>query len=335
MPAVASRALVSVIVAVYQGERYIRGAVRSALAQSYADLEVLVVDDGSTDGTLAALEGITDPRLRVMTQPNAGTATARNAALAIARGKYIAFLDADDRWFREKIEIEVGLLADAPGPAIAYSSFFAVDDDGRVLHPGAICMASGNVFGALLDGDNFLLPSLSVFHRGIFDAIGAFDTGRYHEDHDVLLRATRRFPAYPTGRRLGFYRQSTSGKCRAILCDYERARGEELELVDGLTEQFTAEEIGRLRRNVLRGLYVRFLMYGYSDHARRLQGEVDLRALGGSGKGRLARFFAMTGINLLVAGRATVNAAYRLTIAGPWYPELRSADVDYDAARAE
>lgn len=323
-----SETLVSVIVAVYQGERLIVGAVRSALAQTHRELEVWVVDDGSSDGTLAALATIDDPRLKVIAQANAGTASARNAALARARGRYVAFLDADDRWFPEKLAIEVALLANAAGPAIAYSSFFAIDDRGRLLRPGAIGRASGNVFGALLDGDNFLVPSLCLFDRVIFDAIGLFDVTRYHEDFDLFLRATKRYPAYPTGRRLGLFRHSTEGKCRSILRDYERARREELELVDGLASRLNDEETRRLRTNVLRALYERFLTYGYPAHARRLQAEVDLASLEGSLKGRLAIVFARTGINALSLARRIVNAACGLVLSRRWRMQLRAMNFD-------
>jgi glycosyltransferase involved in cell wall biosynthesis len=92
---VADEALVSVIIPAYQAERFVAGAVRSALRQTHRTLEVIVVDDGSTDGTAARLATIRDPRLRVLRQENAGTAAARNAALAEAQGSYVAFLDSD------------------------------------------------------------------------------------------------------------------------------------------------------------------------------------------------------------------------------------------------
>jgi len=187
--------LVSVVIPVHQGERYIVGAVQSALAQTHRALEVIVVDDGSTDGTAARLATIDDPRLFVMHQSNAGTAAARNAALARARGQFIAFLDSDDRWFPDKIASELSVLRDAPqAMGIAYSSLYSVDDAGRLLHVPPVRRDSGSVFDLLIDGEHFLAPSLCLFDRRIIDAIGTFDTRRYHEDHDFMLRATKRFP---------------------------------------------------------------------------------------------------------------------------------------------
>ena len=209
--------LVSVIIPVYQGEAFVEGAVRSALAQTHRALEVFVVDDGSTDATLARLARIDDDRLRVLRQPNAGTAAARNNALAHARGAYIAFLDCDDRWFPDKIATELAVLQRAGEPAIAYGAHYAVDDRGALLHAAPLRRHSGPAFDLMIDGEDFLMPSLCLFDRRIFDAIGTFDESRYHEDHDLILRATRRFPIYPTLRRQTVYRQTTGGKARKIL----------------------------------------------------------------------------------------------------------------------
>lgn len=90
--------LVTVIVPAYNAEEYIEEALQSVLSQALWDLEVLVIDDGSTDSTAQLAEQFKDPRCRVIRKPNGGVSSARNAGLARASGKYISFLDADDRW---------------------------------------------------------------------------------------------------------------------------------------------------------------------------------------------------------------------------------------------
>src|SRR5438067_366565 len=97
--------LVSVIIPVYQGENRVCRAVQSALDQRYPYVEVIVVDDGSTDGTMAQLQAIANPRLTVVTQANQGVAAARNLGIAMATGNYLAFLDDDDWWLPEKLGI--------------------------------------------------------------------------------------------------------------------------------------------------------------------------------------------------------------------------------------
>jgi succinoglycan biosynthesis protein ExoM len=326
-------ALVSVIMPVYQGQGLVLGAVRSALNQTHRDLEVLVVDDGSSDATLAVLATIRDPRLIVLRQPNAGTAAARNRALAQARGRYIAFLDCDDRWFPTKIETEINVLQHAPEPiAVAYSSYYAVDDRGRLLNPAPKRDVSGSVLDALLDGEDFLIPSTCLFDRRIFDSVGNFEIGRFHEDHDFVLRVAQRFPVYPTRERFVVYRQSTSGKCRGVLADFQRARAEELSLLPSFAATLTADQLRRLEQNVLRSLYFRFLMYGFSDHARRLSSEVDLGVLGITKKGLLAALFAKTGINLLIVARTIIQGLHLLFRQDAWKKRLAQSclDLGYD-----
>ncbi|HTV73147.1 MAG TPA: glycosyltransferase [Candidatus Acidoferrales bacterium] len=321
--------LVSVIIPVYQGERFIVGAVRSALNQTHRTLEVWVVDDGSTDKTLERLATIDDPRLHVLRQANAGTAAARNAAIAQAQGEYFAFLDSDDRWFPQKIATELAILQAAPEPiGIAYSAHYAVDEQGRLLHEAPVRRHVGNAYDLMLDGEDFLMPSLCLFDRRIFDAVGLFNAQCFHEDYDFIIRATRHFPIYPTGSRLAVYRQTTGGKCRSILHDYERAREEELALVRELAPAFTPDEAARLRNNTLRSLYLRFLMYDFQENAKRLAPEVDFTGLHGSTKGRLGLLFAKTGINLIAPARRGVQAFHRRTRQGWWRRHLAASRLE-------
>jgi glycosyltransferase involved in cell wall biosynthesis len=97
------RSLISCIVPVFNGERYLREALDSICAQSYRPLEIIVADDGSTDGT-AALVAVFGDQVRYLRQSNQGPAAARNLGIRAAKGEFVAFLDADDLWHREKLE---------------------------------------------------------------------------------------------------------------------------------------------------------------------------------------------------------------------------------------
>ncbi len=117
----ASPGLVSVVIPAYNGAPWIEQCVLSVLAQTYRELQIIVVDDGSTDATETILQGMHDARLRVIRQPNRGVAAARNSALQHANGEFAAFLDQDDLWKPEKVSSQVEFLRARPHVVGVYS----------------------------------------------------------------------------------------------------------------------------------------------------------------------------------------------------------------------
>ncbi len=128
-----SQPLVSIIIPVYNGEKYLGAAIESALAQSWERREVIVVNDGSTDESLAVMESYR-PRVRVIDQPNRGACNARNAGLREAVGDYIQYLDQDDLLHPEKISIQMRDLLDEPEETLACGRLFTFKDDVTDCH---------------------------------------------------------------------------------------------------------------------------------------------------------------------------------------------------------
>lgn len=127
--------LVSVIVPAFNSERYIRDSVTSALAQTHAELEVLVIDDASSDRTtdLVRQMAVADGRVKLLTQSlNRGPGAARNRGIEVAQGKYIAFLDADDIWEREKLALQLKFMQSG-GIAFSYTAYALIAENGRSL----------------------------------------------------------------------------------------------------------------------------------------------------------------------------------------------------------
>ncbi len=124
---------VTVVVPLYQTERYIAETLASVLVQTFDDFEVLVIDDGSCDAGPALARATGDSRVRVITQANRGLAGARNTGIREARGTYIALLDADDRWHCEKLARHVALLDARPDVGLSYSASRLIGDDGEDL----------------------------------------------------------------------------------------------------------------------------------------------------------------------------------------------------------
>lgn len=129
--------LVSIITPCYNGEKYIAETIESVLAQSYTHWEMIIVDDGSTDGTARIAAGYAqrEPRVRLMRQQNAGTASARNAALRQAEGRYIALLDADDLWEPEFLARQLDFMRRQKALCVC-SAYRHIDETGReIQHP--------------------------------------------------------------------------------------------------------------------------------------------------------------------------------------------------------
>src|SRR5262245_28691418 len=123
---------VSVVVPTFDAEACLREAVRSVFGQTWPDWELIVVDDGSTDGTGAYLAALNHPRVRVISLPHCGNpARVRNAGLAAATGTLVAFLDADDRWLPRKLEMQVSDLVGHPPARWSYTDMSRIDAAGR------------------------------------------------------------------------------------------------------------------------------------------------------------------------------------------------------------
>lgn len=176
-----SRPLVSVVVPVYNGEAFLTQAIHSVLSQTYAPIEVLAVDDGSTDHSPAILAGMAG--IRVIRQPNQGVAAARNAGIAASLGDFIALLDQDDVWLPGKISAQMDrLLAD---PVLDY----ALTTQQRFVEPGVEVPAWVRA-GSLEKPVGGFEPSAAVIRRSAFTRIGLFDT-RFIQgsDADWFFRA--------------------------------------------------------------------------------------------------------------------------------------------------
>jgi glycosyltransferase involved in cell wall biosynthesis len=186
---------VSVIIPAYNAEAFIADAVSSALEQTYRDLEVIVVDDGSTDGTLARLAGFGD-RIRVHQQPNRGVAMARNTGVGLARGGWIAFLDADDLWLPHKLERQ---LASASAPML-YTDRMNIGARGDLpeIQSAVTPMHGGDVFALLLGEGNFITNTSVMMRRALFEKMNGFYTGlNGTEDWDLWIRIAE-------GHEIGF-----------------------------------------------------------------------------------------------------------------------------------
>lgn len=208
---------VSVIMPAYNARAYIEEAINSVLSQNYDNIELIVVDDGSTDGTPEAADQFGD-RVKLFQQKNAGPAAARNRGMAAATGDFIAFLDADDVWLQGKLSMQVNFLLDHPEVGVVFGGFslWRSEADGSFFAPPTLDIQhsplkllprhSGWLYKDILL-DSVICIITAMIRRSVIETIGSFDeslpTG---EDYDFWLRASRAFQAVELNRTVAWYR---------------------------------------------------------------------------------------------------------------------------------
>lgn len=193
--------LVSVVIPAYNASQYLAEAIDSVLSQTHSNLEIIVVNDGSTDNTLDILESY-QPKLKVLTQAQAGVAEARNTGIKAATGEYLAFVDSDDYWFKDKIGLQLAYLQQHPDVGAVYNDWKVwepINDsypDPGTLAPSAVGLdidpnQSGWLYGQLLL-DCIIHTSTLMIRKPILDQAGYFDGNlRIGEDYDLWLRLSR------------------------------------------------------------------------------------------------------------------------------------------------
>ena len=180
---------VSVIIPTYNRGRYISSTVDSVLRQTFDDLEVVVVDDGSTDDTRDKLKKY-NSRIKVIHQKNSERALSRNTGVANSTGKYIAFLDSDDLWLEDKLEKQVEILDESPDTVLVFgqSQRINAEDEQIKTAKRQIKGESGNVFEKLLLR-NFIVSATPLLRREGFETTAGFQTQYIpYEDWGFWLR---------------------------------------------------------------------------------------------------------------------------------------------------
>lgn len=187
--------LVSIIMPAYNAERYVADAIRSVLAQTYQDWELVVVDDGSKDGTAGIARDLAaqDARIRLVSRENGGQAAARNTGIRASRGTLVAFLDADDLWVEEKLELQLRALAET-GADVLSSNGFVFEGDDTSVEAYELSTLPGRTEGAemfrLLYAFNRIQIQSVLVRREMLEQVGLFDEDRRYqncEDYDLWL----------------------------------------------------------------------------------------------------------------------------------------------------
>jgi glycosyltransferase involved in cell wall biosynthesis len=184
--------LVTVIIPCYNRETFIAATVNSVLGQTWPNIELIVIDDGCTDGSRSILESYGN-RLTILEHPgraNRGQSASINLGLRQSKGEYLAILDSDDLYVPDKIEKQVRFLEANPSIGLVYANCISIDDQGMKLHKMYYAdHRSPSGPGEVLLNSWFNVPSNSLFRRSVFELVGFLDeTLRSAQDHDYAIR---------------------------------------------------------------------------------------------------------------------------------------------------
>ena len=221
---------VTVVIPVYKAERWIAETLTSAVRQTYTDLEILVVDDGSPDNSALIVEEFCrqDSRIRLIHNENGGVSSARNRGLEEAEGEFFAPLDADDLWHPDKLRLQVEAFRNAgPEAGLVYCWCSAIDEEGDILRRDAgMSHTEGDVLLDLIMAGWMPSGSIPLFRTSAIRSIGGYLTSLTRsEDIDLYLRIAERATFLAVKQFLVGYRQhssNTSGDAAGMVQQYER-----------------------------------------------------------------------------------------------------------------
>jgi glycosyltransferase involved in cell wall biosynthesis len=250
--------LISVIVPAYNAETTILETIDSVLQQTYSNLELIVINDGSTDTTLDLLNNLNDERLKIFSFGNAGLAESRNRGIVLATGEYITFIDTDDLWTPDKLEKQLEVLHRNPDAGVAYSWTAFIDESGKYLHAMEPIYFEGNIYEALLTncfiagGSNILARSTCI------NSVGRFDTElRAAEDWDYWLKLAVEWSFVVVPKYQILYRLSVG----AMSSDVEMIEANTLEVINRAYNS-APPELNSLKRKTLASVN-RYFAYLY------------------------------------------------------------------------
>jgi glycosyltransferase involved in cell wall biosynthesis len=205
---------VSVVITAYNSMAYLPETLESVLKQTFADFEVLIIDDGSSDHIGQWASELVEPRVRLISQENQGVGVARSTGITHAQGEYVAFLDGDDVWEPTKLEKQVRCLDENPKLGLVHTWLAGIDRHSK---------PTGRIMGSHIEGEvwqqiiekNMVACSSAMVRRSCFETVGVFDKNlRFAEDWDMWIRLAARYPFAVIKEPLVGYREHPNSKSK-------------------------------------------------------------------------------------------------------------------------
>ncbi|WP_158266296.1 glycosyltransferase family 2 protein [Allosphingosinicella deserti] len=212
----------SVVIPLYNKREFILATVRSVIAQTFADFELIVVDDGSTDGGLALLEDLDDPRLRLISQRNCGKGVARNRGMQESRRPWIAFLDADDLWFPDHLSELARMAALHPEAGLLATAYGEGTDPTTIVPGGESRVRPIAYFREAASKIGVVWSSATAVRRDVAREVGDFGPWRTGEDLEYWARVALIAPVVKSDRVTAYYLRNESSEMAQVYREQAR-----------------------------------------------------------------------------------------------------------------
>lgn len=251
--------LVSIIMPAYNAQDYIKQSIQSVVKQTYNNWELLIINDGSTDNTVSIVESFKDTRIVLFSQENSGVSRARNYGISKAKGDYIAFLDSDDLWKNNKLNVQVSYMKKHPDIVLSYTDYdsFKLQNEiikNKQLYPFQI----ENQHDRLLVF-NYIATLTVMLKKEIFQKVDGFDISLFGpEDWDLWIRIAKIGKIAFINQKLALYREHESG----ISKNRKRQLEQEYKVLRRYALQSTNK---KLQKYALWFYYLKYINYLFSQ----------------------------------------------------------------------
>lgn len=202
---------ISVIMPVYNGEKYLREAINSVLSQDFSDFEFIIIDDGSTDKSLEIIKSFNDSRIKIISRENKGVITSLNEAISLAKGKYLARMDADDICFSNRFSSQLKAFEDSK-VALVGSWATKINDNGEEIGLMSYPPLEYRKIKRFFIKHNPFIHSSVMIKKEVFDKVGVYNNKFKHaEDYELWSRVLSKFEAVNIDQPLIKYRVTSDG----------------------------------------------------------------------------------------------------------------------------
>lgn len=276
-----SSPLVSAVIPVYNGSNYLREAIDSVLNQTYKNIEILVIDDGSADDTWEIIQSYGD-KVRGFHKENGGVSTALNLGIENMRGEWFAWLSHDDLWLADNIEKKVNYILSHPGKGIYYGGYSYINPKREIIYgSNGSWYPKGSDLRHMLRCGNYIHGITALIDRRCFEAVGNFNEGlRCTQDYEFWFKAARKFETALIPARLAVTRihPSQIGNVRRNHCalEFKKTRVELFKLTDRyeLFPEVNDVSLSRFRRSWMKAyskIYYSYLGFCVSKNIPSLR----------------------------------------------------------------